>query len=402
MENPLLVAVDVGSRFHEVAVGDGCGRVVDTFRVDHDAMGFQTFFERVARHRSTPQQPIRVAMEGYNGWARPLDSRVLEHGWALYNVNNLKLARYKEISPAPAKSDSIDAHRMLELFTLDGHRGVARNALQRVTAAPEGHRRLKYLTRRRRVLVQERAGRLTRLRCDLQALSPGLLDITGAVDNRWFLRLLTCRDRLTALPRLHTRTLAAIRGVGPCYLARIRAWQRSATFAPDIDFADADVVDDARAIMALDERIAALDDEIASLSQGSAFARILRSIPGFGVTGVAELTGEIATLERFSSEASLALYLGMAPLDNSSGLRTKGKRPKCINDRCQAALMTCVVRHMACVPESRAYYDRKRAQGKTHNQAVRALGRQLVRVMWKMLTEQRHYEDRTNPSEAAA
>jgi len=402
MDNPLLVAVDVGSQFHEVAVGDSTGRVIDAFRIDHDGDGFAAFFKRIEGQRCRPQQPIRVAMEGYNGWARPLDSQVLERGWALYNVNNLKLARYKEIFPAPAKSDAIDSHRMLELFTLDEHRGVARNALQRVTGAPECHRRLKYVTRRRRVLVQERATRLTRLRCDLQALSPGLLAITGAVDNLWFLRLLTCRDRLSALPRLHAKTLAGIRGVGPCYLAKIRAWQRTATFAPDIAFADTDVVDDARAILALDERIGALDNEIDKLSQQSPFACILRSMPGFGVTGVAELTGEIATLERFAGEASLALYLGMAPLDNSSGLRTKGKRPKCVNDRCQSAMMTCVVRHMARVPESRAYYDRKRAEGKTHNQAVRALGRQLVRVMWKMLTEQRPYENKGESNKAAA
>jgi transposase len=392
MKSPLLVAVDVGSRFHQVAVGDSSGQVLDEFRIDHDPAGFAVFFERVERHRCTPEQPIRVAMEGYNGWARPLDSQTLERGWDLYNVNNLKLARYKEIFPAPAKTDTIDTRRMLELFTLDDHRGVARNALQRVIEAPEAQRRLKYLTRRRRVLVQERSSRLTRLRCDLQALCPGLLSITGAVDNQWFLRLLTCRDRLTALPRLQARTLLGIRGVGRGYLAKIRAWQKTARFAPDIAFADTDVIDDARAVLALDERIAPLDAEIESLSDGCSPARILRSIPGFGVIGVAELVGEIATLARFTGESSLAVYTGMAPLDHSSGVRSRGKRPKCVNARCQAALMTCIVRHMRYVPDSRAYYDRKRAQGKTHNQAVRALGRHLVRVIWKMLINERPYQ----------
>jgi len=402
MNTPLLVAVDVGSQFHQVAVGDGSGRVIDEFRIDHDPAGFATFFERVERHRCRPDQPIRVAMEGYNGWARPLDSQTLERGWALYNVNNLKLARYKEIFPAPAKTDEIDTRRMLELFTLDDHRGVARKALQRVVRAPEAHRRLKYLTRRRRVLVQERAGRLTRLRCDLQALCPGLLSITGAVDNQWFLRLLTCRDRVTALPRLRARTLLGLRGVGRCYLQKIQTWQKTARFAPDIAFADTDAVDDARAILALDERIARLDTETEGLSSDSSPARILRSIPGFGMTGVAELVGEIGTLERFAGESSLAVYMGMAPLDHSSGLRRKGKRPKCVNARCQAAMMTCIVRHKSCVPESQAYYDRKRAEGKTHNQAVRALGRHLVRVIWRMLKNEREYEVRTQSKAADA
>ena len=317
MDHSLHVAVDVGSRLHEVAVSDRTGRVLDAFRIDHEPEGFGAFFERVAGHRSTPAQAVRAAMESYNDWARPLDSLVLERDWALYNVNNLKLARYKEIFPAPAKSDAIDSHRILELLTLDGQRGVARNALQRVTVPPDSHRRMKYLTRRRRVLVQERVGRATRLRCDLQALSPGLPDITGAADNQWFLRFVTCRDRLTALPRLHARTLAGIRGVGPRYLARIRARQRTAHSAPDIAFADTDIVDDASAIMALDERIAVLDGEIGALSRERPFTRILRSMPGIGVAGAAELTGELGSLERFSGEASFALYLGMAPVDHS-------------------------------------------------------------------------------------
>jgi len=57
--------------------------------------------------------------------------------------------------------------------------------------------------------------------------------------------------------------------------------------------------------------------------------------------------------------------------------------------------MTAVARHINFVPESRVYYDRKRAEGKKHNQAVRALGRHLVRVIWSMLNNRRDYELRT-------
>ena len=39
-----------------------------------------------------------------------------------------------------------------------------------------------------------------------------------------------------------------------------------------------------------------------------------------------------------------------------------------------------------------AYYDRKRTQGESHNQAVRALGRQMTNVIWAMLRDERDYE----------
>ena len=60
-------------------------------------------------------------MEGYNGHARPLDSLVRERGYRLYNLNNLKFARFKEIFPGAAKSDRIDARKGLELFQLSDH-----------------------------------------------------------------------------------------------------------------------------------------------------------------------------------------------------------------------------------------------------------------------------------------
>jgi len=62
--------------------------------------------------------------------------------------------------------------------------------------------------------------------------------------------------------------------------------------------------------------------------------------------------------------------------------------------RAKAAMMTAVARHIDHVPESKEYYDKKRAEGKRHNQAVRALGRHLVRVMWSMIRQERDYEIR--------
>jgi len=68
MTNELRVAVNVGSRFHQVVVGDASGRLVDEFRVDHRRTGFELFFERIARRGASD---VRLAMEGYNGLACP-------------------------------------------------------------------------------------------------------------------------------------------------------------------------------------------------------------------------------------------------------------------------------------------------------------------------------------------
>ena len=102
-------------------------------------------------------------------------------------------------------------------------------------------------------------------------------------------------------------------------------------------------------------------------------AQTLATIPGFGAICTAELAGEIGTIDRFSSEASLALYLGMANLDNSSGKQKGSKPPRQVNTRAKAAMMIAVDRHRKKVLQSQRYYEKKRAEGKKHNQAVRAL-----------------------------
>src|SRR5262245_50811337 len=97
-------------------------------------------------------------MEGYNGYARPLDSLVRSRGYRLYNINNLKLARFKEIFPGAAKKDRIDARKGLELFQLRDHLPLAKEVLQEVTGTPQENEILKRLTRRRHRLVNSEYG----------------------------------------------------------------------------------------------------------------------------------------------------------------------------------------------------------------------------------------------------
>ena len=393
MVNPQLqVAVDVGSQRHRVAVGDIEGRLLEEFDVDHTAAGLSGFFARVGRLQDKFGWPVVVAMEGFNGWARPLDRQVLAHGWRLFNVNNLKLARYKEIFPGPAKSDAIDTRAMLELFRLGGQLPVAREVLQEVGATPVDNDKLKRLTRRRRQLVNEKTRVQNRMQADLQAVCPGLLSISAQADNLWFLSLLSCREDIRKLAGLRKSTLLSLEGIGRKYAACIQAWQPQALFSDEAEWAGPMIVSDARRLLALKHEIDALNESIEQIAHSSEIARRIATIPGFGMTCSAELAGEIGTLDRFHSEASLALYLGMATLEHSSGKTTGAKRPRQVNARAKAAMMTAVARHQENVAASRTYYEKKRAQGKTHNQAIRALGRQLVRVIWSMLKHGRDYE----------
>ena len=88
----LLVGIDVGCRQHRVAIGTPDGVLVDQFDLNHQPTSLTAFFVRVEKQAIKYDLPVSIGMEGYGGWARSLDEMILDKGWELLNVNNLKLA----------------------------------------------------------------------------------------------------------------------------------------------------------------------------------------------------------------------------------------------------------------------------------------------------------------------
>ena len=385
----LRVALDIGSRKHRVGIATDDGRIVEEFDITHDKAGFELFFRRVEARRN--DLPVVVAMEGLNGWARPLDRMIQKRDYELLNVNNVKLARFKEIFPGPAKTDKIDTRKTLELMHMRKVLPLAKTVLHRVGDTPVENEQLKRYTRRRRQLVDDKVRVLNRLQSDVQAVSPGLLEITGEAGNLWFLHLLTCREDLSKIAGMRRPSLLKIRGVGQTYATKIQAWQGTATFSDEVQWVGPMIIADAQRVLDLLGQVQAIEKQIATIGASSTIASRIVTIPGFGPLSAATLAGEIGNLERFEAETSLALYSGMTRLDNSSGQFTGSKNTRQVNTHLKTAMMAAVARHIDNVPESKAYYDKKKAEGKTHNQAVRALGRHLIRVIWSMLKNDRDY-----------
>lgn len=388
----IRVCMDIGSQQHRVGIGLSSGELLEEFDVAHTPSGIEDFFNKIERYEKDYQLPVSIAMEAYNGHARPIDQFVLEKGYRLYNVNNNKLAQFKKVFPGPAKSDAIDTRKMFDLFTLSDHLLLSKEVIQLVRPAPEVNNKLKRLTRRRRALVDEKIAIVNRMQSDIQACVPGLLGITGSADNQWFLYFLTCRDDIRQLARLRQTSILAIKGVGKHFSKEIIRWQQNAIFSDEIEWVGEMIVKDAKRLLQLQADVANLEKAISDLIPQSAIAKKIKTIPGFGLTSCAELAGEIGTFARFASESSLALYLGMAVLDNSSGNYQGTKNSKHVNKRSKSAMMTAVARHINNCDESKTYYDKKRSEGKRHNQAVRALGRHLVRVIWSMIKNDRDYK----------
>ena len=98
-----------------------------------------------------------------------------------------------------------------------------------------------------------------------------------------------------------------------------------------------------------------------------------------------KLIGEIAGAHRFSSDAKLARAGGIAPIPVSSGNTNRHRLDRGGNRQINTAIHRVAVTRARCHPETRAYIDRKRAEGKTTNEAIRCLKRHLARRIWHLL-----------------
>jgi len=70
-DQEIRVGIDVGCKAHRVAIADLKGSILEEFDISHTDAGFQKFFRRIEEHKEKLNLP--VAMEGFNGYARPLD-----------------------------------------------------------------------------------------------------------------------------------------------------------------------------------------------------------------------------------------------------------------------------------------------------------------------------------------
>jgi transposase len=113
----------------------------------------------------------------------------------------------------------------------------------------------------------------------------------------------------------------------------------------------------------------------------------LLSLPGVGVLVAAKFVGETGDVGRFRSADAFAALAGVAPIQASSGQTRHLRLNRGGNRQLNRALYTVAIVQAAHHPPARAYIARKRAEGKTGRDAIRALKRQLVRTVFRLLCE---------------
>lgn len=307
------------------------------------------------------ERTVATTLEGAAGllsWARGLDPErcwavedcrhvsgrlqraLLEAGEAVVRVPPKMMAGARRSARERGKSDPLDARAVAQAALREPELPSAR------LEGPELDLRL--LLDHREDLVGERTRVQQRLRWHLHELGLEADVPARSLDAHvWLYRVARRLGRLEQAPRVR---------IARDLVRRCRELTRAAT---------------------------ALEREITALVEARHPDLVL--LPGCGPLTAAKLVAEIAGVERFSSDAKLAMHAGIAPLEASSGRSQRHRLNRSGNRQLNLAFHRIAVTQGRIHEPAKLFLKKKEAEGKSRREALRCLKRHLVRVVYNRL-----------------
>lgn len=329
----IVIGADIHKRSHTlVAVRAGSGELLAELEIKAGPAGH---LKALRWGRELGEERV-WALEDCRHVSRHLEQALLGAGERVVRVAPRFTGLGRREERRPGKSDAIDA--------LAVARAVVREGAERFPAAfcDERALEIRLLSDHRRNLIAERTRAQNRLRWHLVDLCPELEAAlpSGALDRE-----------------------VRLRAIGEC-LAGLGTTR-------------------ARLARELVERITAITREAKSLQ-----AEIAELITAHRPALLAEPgCGHTAGAERFASDAQFARMAGVAPIPASSGKSQRHRLHRGGDRQLNHALHVIAITRARIDPATRAYLAKKRAEGKSHREAMRCLKRHLARRFYRLLRD---------------
>ncbi|MEU3658124.1 IS110 family transposase [Streptomyces sp. NPDC032161] len=386
----IWAGIDCGKTHHHCVVVDAEGDRLLSRRVANDEVELLQLLGDVLALADEEQTTWAVDMTG--GEPGLLIALLVNHSQELLYIPGRVVNRATDGYRGEGKTDARDARVIADQARM-------RRDLQPVRPGDEAVIELKLLTSYRSDLVADRTRTVNRLRSTLTSMFPALeraLDVTNVGP----LVLLTGYQTPAAIRRAGVKRLTAwlhnrkVQGAQRLAEAAVEAAGRQHTAVVGEKAIAKMVHTLAKEVMALNEKVNETDKLIEGRFREHELAEVIESVPGIGtVLGAELLVGIGGDLEGFPTADRLAAFAGLAPAPRDSG-KSSGNlhRPQRYHRRLQRVFYTSALISIQRDPNSRRFYDRKRAEGKRHTQAVLALARRRVNVICALIRDRRCYQ----------
>lgn len=392
----VFVGHDWAEAHHDVHVEDADGQRLAVARLPEGIEGVRRFHELVAVHADEPSE-VTVATETDRGL---FVGSLVAAGYRVLAVNPLSTSRYRERhSTSGAKSDPGDAKVLAELARLDGHNH------RPVAGDSDLADAVKVLARAHHSMIWSRQRQQNQLRSTLREFFPAALQAFNDLasgDALAVLAIASTPAQGRALSR--SKIAAALRRGGRQRRVEERAIEIQTALrseqleAPPIvaDAMGASVAALVAVIAELVAQTAVLERELNDRFEQHPDAKIIRSLPGLGMVLGARALGEFGDdPNRYLDAKCRKNYASTSPITRASGKQrvvlARYARNRHLADTCHMWAFAAIT----ASPGARAFYDERRANGDTHNRALRALANRLVGLLHGCLRHGTVYDEHT-------
>jgi transposase len=392
------VGIDIGKTHRWVCVVDADGRKLSSIKVANDEAAIMAL---IATAGSQARQVV-WAVDILGAPSALLLALLARTDHSVRYASGRVVAAMSAAYAGEGKTDAKDAYVIAETARLRGDLPVIDTGTDLV-------RNLAVLTGHRADLIADRVRMINRLRDLMTSVFPSLERAFDYSAHKGALVLLTGYASPERIRRIGQTRLAdwlrnrRVRGFADVAVRAITAAKAQSVVLPGQDLSAAIIAELANAILTLDERVKTLDAQIRKVFAEHPQAEIIESMPGFGpILGASLLVGA-GELRAFPSAGHLAAAAGLVPVPNDSGRRTGNlHRPLRYSRPLRHVFYLSAQTSMMRDGPNRDYYLKKRGRGATHSQAVIALARRRIDVLWALLRENRTWTAAPPPLTQAA
>lgn len=381
------VGVDVGKTHHWVCVLDTDGKKMLSMKIANDQAEISAVITRV----SELARQIIWAIDIVGAPSALLLALLCQAGQSVRYASGRVVATMSTAYTGEGKTDAKDAYIIAETARL-------RRDLTIIDHSTDLIRNLGLLTAHRADLVADRVRMINRLRDVMTSVFPALEREFDYSSSKGALVLLTGYASPERLRHVGVTRLAGwlrarrVRGYADLAARAVSAARSQQIVLCGQDIAASIIAELATNVLALDQRVKDLDTQIAATFDQHPQAEIIQSMPGFGPILGATLLVAAGDLRAFPSAGHLAAAAGLVPVPNDSGRRTGNlHKPHRYSRPLRHVFYLSAQTSMMREGPNRDYYLKKRDHGRTHTQAVIALARRRIDVLWALLRDERTY-----------
>lgn len=381
----IYVGIDIAKLNHFAAAMSSDGEIlIEPFKFTNDADGFQLLISKL---ESFDKDSIIIGLESTAHYGNNLVRYLVAEFYKVCVLNPIKTSQMRKNNIRKTKTDKVDTYVIIKTLMMQDH-------LRFVTFFDLDLMDLKDLGRFRQKTIKQRTRLKIQLTTYVDEVFPELqYFFKSGLHQKAVYALLKEAPSPNEIASMHMTHLAnLLKTTSHGHFKKEQALELRVLAQKSVGANDSaisiQITQTIQQIELLDSQLKMIEDKMTDIMRFN--ESVIMTIPGIGYINGGMILGEIGDIHRFSNPSKLLAYAGLDPSVYQSGnFNAKNTRMSKRGSRVlRYALVNAAWNVVRNNKTFETYYNAKKAEGRSHYNALGHCAGKLVRIIWKMLTDE--------------